>query len=105
LRVRFGNYKGCRHFGNGKKLFFAKQYFDWKGKLHTLCTDGAPAVLGNTSGFAALVKKEVPPFLHRHVLATKTLPTTVKEVLSTAIKVINFIRSSSLNHLIFKRFC
>uniref|UniRef100_A0A7M4E8X6 DUF4371 domain-containing protein n=1 Tax=Crocodylus porosus TaxID=8502 RepID=A0A7M4E8X6_CROPO len=93
------------------KSFFAKQNFDWKEKLHTLCTDGAPAMLGNTSGFATLVKKEAPHvvvthcFLHRHALATKTLPTTLKEVLSTAIKVINFIRSRSLNHRIFKRFC
>jgi hypothetical protein len=71
--------------------FFAKQNFDWKEKLHTLCTDGAPAVLSNTYGFATLVKKEAPHFvathcfLHRHALTTKTLPTTLKEVLSTAI--------------------
>ncbi|XP_042236440.1 protein ZBED8-like [Homarus americanus] len=51
--------------------FFAKQNFDWKKNLGTLCTDGAPAMLGNTSGFAALVKKEAPQvivthcFLHR----------------------------------------
>jgi hypothetical protein len=24
--------------------FFAKQNFDWKEKLHILCTDGAPAI-------------------------------------------------------------
>jgi hypothetical protein len=56
-------------------------------------------MLGNTFGFATLVKKEAPHvvtycFLHRHALATKTLPTTLKEVLSTAIKLINFITSS-----------
>jgi hypothetical protein len=50
---------------------------------------------GNTSGFLALVKNEAPHavvihcFLHRHALATKTLPATLTEVLSTAIKVIN----------------
>jgi hypothetical protein len=64
------------------KSLFAKQNFDWKEKLHTLCTGGAPAMLGNTSGFATLVKKEAPHiiithcFLHRHAMATKTLPTT-----------------------------
>jgi hypothetical protein len=48
-------------------------------------------MLANTSGFATLVKKEAPHFvathcfLHRHALATKTLPTTLKEVLSTVI--------------------
>jgi hypothetical protein len=71
--------------------FFAKQNFDCKEKLHILCTDGAPAMLANTSGFATLVKKEAPHFvathcfLHTHALATKTLPTTLKEVLSAAI--------------------
>jgi hypothetical protein len=70
---------------------FAKQNYDWKEKLHTLCTDGAPVMLANTSGFATLVKKEAPQFivnhcfLRGHALATKTLPATLKEVLSTAI--------------------
>jgi hypothetical protein len=49
-------------------------------------------VLGNTSGFATSVKKEAPNvviadcILHRHTLATETLPTTLKEVLPTALK-------------------
>jgi hypothetical protein len=91
--------------------FFAKLNFDWKEKLHTLRTGGAPAMLANTSGFATLVKKEAPHivvthcFLHRHALATETLPTTLKEVLSTSIKLVNIIRSRSLNSRIFKRFC
>ncbi|XP_042227387.1 protein ZBED8-like [Homarus americanus] len=91
--------------------FFAKQNFDWKKNLGTLCTDGAPAMLGNTSGFAALVKKEAPQvivthcFLHRHALASKTLPAILKEVLSTGVKVVNFIRARAVNHRVFKRFC
>jgi hypothetical protein len=49
-------------------------------------------MLANKSGSDTLVKKEAPHFvtthcfLHRHALATKTLPTTLKEVLSTAIR-------------------
>ncbi|XP_042208670.1 protein ZBED8-like [Homarus americanus] len=91
--------------------FFAKQNFDWKKNLGTLCTDGAPAMLGNTSGFAALVKKEAPQvivthcFLHRHALASKILPAILKEVLSTGVKVVNFIRARAVNHRVFKRFC
>jgi hypothetical protein len=52
-------------------------------------------MLGNTSGIVTLVKTEAPHIivthysLHTHALATKTLPTTLKKVLSTAIKVIN----------------
>jgi hypothetical protein len=76
------------------KGFFAKKIYDWKEKLHTLSIDVAPAMPGNTSGFATLVKEELLThcFLLRYALATKTTTTTLKEVLSTAIKVINFIR-------------
>jgi hypothetical protein len=102
--------EGRRRSGNGNN-FFSKQNFDWKEKLHTLCPDGAPEMLANTSGFATLVKKEAPHFvathcfLYRHALATKTLPITLKDVLSTAIKLITFTSSRSLNHRIFNRFC
>jgi hypothetical protein len=59
---------------------------------------------------ATLVKKEAPHivvthcYLHRRALATKSLPTSLKEVLSTAVKVINIIRSRFLIHRIFKTF-
>ncbi|GFS29371.1 protein ZBED8 [Nephila pilipes] len=92
-------------------VFFSKHDFDWKQKLHSLCTDGAPAMLGNKSGFAHLVKKEAPNvivthcFLHRHALATKTLPTSLIDVLSIVIKTVNFIRSRALNHRLFKTLC
>ena len=52
--------------------FFVKQNFDWKKKIGSICMDGAPAILGNKSGSAALVKKEAPNvtvthcMLHRH---------------------------------------
>ncbi|XP_042210759.1 protein ZBED8-like [Homarus americanus] len=68
-------------------------------------------MLGNTSGLAALVKKEAPQvivthcFLHRHALASKTLPAILKEVLSTGVKVVKFIRARAVNHRVFKRFC
>ena len=53
-------------------------FLDWKKKIGSICTDGAPAMLGNKFGFAALVKKEAPNvltvthcMLHRHALAAK----------------------------------
>jgi hypothetical protein len=66
------------------KVIFAKQNFDWKEKLHALCTDGAAATLGGTSGSAVLVKEEALHvvnycFLYRHALAAKILPATLKE--------------------------
>jgi len=68
------------------------------------CTYGAPAMLGNT-GFAALVKKEVPYstvthfMLHRHTLAAKSLPDQLKYVLSIVVSAINFILSEANNEL------
>jgi hypothetical protein len=50
------------------KCFFAKQNFDCKEKLHTRWTDGAPAMLANTSGFATLVKTRVSHFFVIHCL-------------------------------------
>ena len=91
--------------------FFVKQNFDWKKKIGSICTDGAPAMLGNKSGFAALVKKEASNvtvshcILHRHALAAKSLPLTLKEILSYCVKMVNFIRSLSINHRLFKALC
>jgi hypothetical protein len=40
-------------------MLFAKQNFDWKEKLHAVCTDGAPELLCNTSAFVSLVQMEL----------------------------------------------
>ncbi|GBP84666.1 Protein ZBED8 [Eumeta japonica] len=93
------------------KKFFIAQNVDWKTKLGSICTDGTPAMLGNTSGFAALIKKECSHViithcvLHRHALASRTMPTFLKEVMSTCVKIINFIRARALNHRLFKKLC
>ena len=91
--------------------FFANQNFEWKEKIGSLCTDGVPAMLGKTSGFATLVKKEAPQvsvthcFLHRYALASKTLPENLRQVLSDSVKIVNLIRARALNHRIFKKLC
>ena len=88
--------------------FFVKQNFDWKKIIGSICTDGALAMLGNKSEFAALVKKEAPNvtvthcMLDRHALAAKSLPFTLKEILSYCVKMVNFTRSRSINHRFFK---
>ncbi|XP_076315873.1 protein FAM200C-like [Tachypleus tridentatus] len=80
-------------------------------KIGSICTDGAPAMLGNRSGFAALMRKEVPNlkithcFLHRHSLAAKTLPPDLKKTLDICVKVVNFIRSRALNHRLCQSLC
>ncbi|CAM2111612.1 unnamed protein product [Caretta caretta] len=80
--------KGIDVFNLIKDLFLKhKITLDMRGSI---CIDGAPAMLGKNSGFVAYVKKDVPPImitpfmLHRHVLAAKTLPTKLKDTLSTA---------------------
>ena len=91
--------------------FFVKQNFDWKKKMYSICTDGAPAMLGNKSGCAALVKKEAPNvtvthcMFHRHALAVKSLPLTLKEILSNCVKMGNFTRRRSNNHCLCKALC
>ena len=48
--------------------------------IGSICTDEAPAILGNRSGFAALLKKEVPTLkvtplmIHSQALASKSMP-------------------------------
>ena len=89
--------------------FSGNQNFAWKKKIESLCTDGAPAMLNKTSGFAALVKKEPPQvnvthcFLHRYPLASKTLPENLPQVLSDSVKIVNLFRVRALNHRIFKK--
>ena len=91
--------------------FFAQQNFNWKRNIGSLCTDGAPAMLGKTSGFASVAKKEVPHivvthcFMHQHALASKTLSSTSREISITSVNIVNFVRARALNHRIFKKFC
>ncbi|XP_068206246.1 protein FAM200C-like [Palaemon carinicauda] len=90
--------------------FFQKHQIKWE-KVGSVCTEGAPAMMGNKSGFAASVKEMVSDIitkhcvLHRHALAIKTLPSHFKEVLSICVKVVNYIWGRALNHKVFKLFC
>lgn len=91
--------------------FFEKHGITWM-MVGSVCTDGAPAMLGARSGFVALVKQRAPHHvivthcvLHRHALASKTLPRTLHNVMDIIVKVVNFIRGRALNHRVFKAFC
>lgn len=74
------------------KSFFARESFHWKTNPGVLCTGGAPAMLGNTSGLAAFLKKGTPHvimthcLLHRHTMSWATLPAILKDALSTAME-------------------
>ena len=96
-----------------KKLvddFFRDNDLSWD-MVSAVCSDGAPVMLGQKSGFSSLVKANAPHIivthcvLHRHALATKTLPPKLAEVLKTVVECVNYVRNSALNHRIFKELC
>jgi hypothetical protein len=59
-------------------------------------------MLGCRSGFQALIKTVAPNVtgthcvIHRRVLAAKTLPSGLKQIMSLVIQAVNFIKSSAL---------
>uniref|UniRef100_UPI00358F611A protein FAM200C-like n=1 Tax=Myxine glutinosa TaxID=7769 RepID=UPI00358F611A len=87
--------------------FMEENGIEWT-KLGSLCMDGAPAMMGKRSGFVALVKDKCPDVivthcvLHRHALATKTLPKELGDVMAIVVTAVNFIRARALNHRLFQ---
>ncbi|XP_028664100.1 zinc finger BED domain-containing protein 5-like [Erpetoichthys calabaricus] len=66
-----------------------------------ICTDGARAMSGINSGLISRVKEIAPDVwihcsIHREALATKKMPPRLKNVLDTAVKVVNFIKARPL---------
>ena len=82
----------------------------WKNWVN-VCTDGAASMMAKSKGFVSKVKQINPDvqithhFLHREALMAKTLPDELKEVLDTAIKLVNFIKASFLKSRLFKILC
>ena len=68
-------------------------------------------MLGNRSGFAALLKKEVPTLkvttcmIHSQAFASKSMPKTLKNVFGTCVRIVNYIRKNYMSHRIFQSFC
>lgn len=73
-------------------------------RIGSICTDGVPAMLGNRSGFVALMRKQIPnlmithSFLHQHALAARALALDLKKPLAICVKVLNMIHGCDLNH-------
>ena len=80
-------------------------------KVGSVCTDGAPAMIGHRSGFVAQLKQVAPLIvsnhcaIHKHVLACKTLLLELKSVLDSVVNAVNFIRGRATNFRLFKAFC
>ena len=75
--------------------------------MGSVCTDGAPVMIGHRSGFVALMKQVAPHIvtnhyaIHKYALACKTLLLELKSVLDSVVKAVNFIRG----RVGFKAFC
>ena len=79
--------------------------------MESVCTDGAPAMIGHRSGFVASLKEIATHIVSNHcaiykyTLACKALPHQLKSVLDSIVKAVNFIRGRAVNSRLFKAFC
>ena len=82
--------------------FFDKTELSWS-KLVGVCTDGAPAMIGANSGLISLVKQKhlaiqgTHWMIHKAALVSKTIPKRLHEHMSVVIKVVSYVKSSTLN--------
>lgn len=80
--------------------FFRENNFLWD-MFSAICFDRAPAMLGQNSGFDALMKVAALLIivthcvLHIHVLAIKTLPLKLAEVLKIVVEYVNCVKLCS----------
>ncbi|XP_063049261.1 zinc finger BED domain-containing protein 5-like [Engraulis encrasicolus] len=76
-----------------------------------ICTDGARAMTGRHSGVVTRVQAVAPDAtwvhcsIHREALAAKGMPTELKNVLDTTVKIVNFVKVRPLNNRIFTALC
>ncbi|XP_064414928.1 zinc finger BED domain-containing protein 5-like [Latimeria chalumnae] len=100
----------------GKELFKLLNSFvqdtglDW-GCCFGICSDGAWSMTGWHSGLVTRVQKVASIaawnhcMIHRQALAVKKMPEELSDVLSVAVKVVNFIKSQPVNSRIFAILC
>lgn len=76
-----------------------------------ICTDGARVMTGKHKGLVQLVKEAAPEatathcFIHREALVAKRIPQDLRSVLSSCVKIINYIKSRPLNARLFQQLC
>ncbi|XP_003372713.1 hypothetical protein Tsp_11702 [Trichinella spiralis] len=83
---------------------------DWRNCVG-ICTDGARAMCRKDSGVVTRVLRQSPNAswthcsIHREALVSKTISDDLKNVLNTAVKIINFIKSKRLQSRLFEKLC
>lgn len=77
----------------------------------SICTDGAPPMIGSIKGFITIAKNQNPNintthcFLHREVLIAKSIVIELKIVLGQVVKMVNFIKSRPQKIRLFSQLC
>ncbi|XP_033231991.1 protein FAM200B-like [Belonocnema kinseyi] len=77
----------------------------------TLSSVGASSMTGKNVGFVKYFKEIAPNsswyhcIIHKYALAVKSVPALLKEVMDDSVKVVNLIKSSSLNSRLLSVFC
>jgi hypothetical protein len=83
----------------------------WWSRCVGICTDGAKAMTGRHNGVVIRVQA-VPPdttwvhcSIHQEALAAKGMPDSLKYVLYTTLKMVNFVKARPLNSRVFSALC
>lgn len=83
---------------------------DWKNCVG-ICSDGSRAMCGKNSGAVTRCLQKCPNAtwthctIHREALVSKNIPKSLNTVLTTAIKIVNFIKSKPLQSRLFQKLC
>ena len=96
----------CKHLTTTAKAIDLKKILDdfftnngliWS-MVSAVCTDGAHAMMGCNSGLRGLIKGDAPHItithcmLHRHALMSKTLPSSLADVLKIVVETVNYVK-------------
>ncbi|KRX12581.1 Zinc finger BED domain-containing protein 5 [Trichinella nelsoni] len=91
-------------------VYVKSKELDWRNCVG-ICMGGARAMCCKNSGVVTRVLNQSPNAswthcsIHREVLALKTISDDLKNVLNTAVKIINFIKSKPLQSRLFEKLC
>ena len=76
-----------------------------------ICTDGAKAMTGRHSGVVTRMQAVAPDptwvhcSIHREALAAKEMPDSLKDILHTTVKMVNFVEARPLISRVFSALC
>ena len=76
-----------------------------------ICTDGSKAMTGRHSGVVTSMQAVTPDAtwvhcsIHQEALAAKGMPDSLKGVLDTTVKMVNFVKARPLNFCVFSALC